>query len=246
MLSPWIIAAPTASNDVIVLNDEILAREGESTGAGDNWQTFSDVKTNSLGDYAMIGDTDAASASDGYLAFNDALVVREGDTIGGGFTLTGNASAVGLNDVGQVGAIWNSNMGDVLFVLTPNRAGAPTLDILAKVGDPVDLDGDGTDDATITDFNASTIIAPGLDLPRQCRVCARVDVEDASGAEFVAIVCVPLPAAPDLANLDGVNGVNGADLAVLLGGWGAAGIADLNCDGTVDAADLAILLGSWG
>ena len=37
-----------------------------------------------------------------------------------------------------------------------------------------------------------------------------------------------------------------AGLGALLGAWGAAGIADLNRDGTVDGVDLGVLLGSWG
>ncbi len=47
-------------------------------------------------------------------------------------------------------------------------------------------------------------------------------------------------------NVDGV--VNGADLAILLGAWGACTgcPADLNTDGLVNGADLAILLGAWG
>ncbi len=44
-------------------------------------------------------------------------------------------------------------------------------------------------------------------------------------------------------NADGV--VNGADLSILLGDWGGAGIADLNGDGTVDGADLSTLLADW-
>jgi hypothetical protein len=41
--------------------------------------------------------------------------------------------------------------------------------------------------------------------------------------------------------------IDGADIAVLLGAWGASGgSADLNSDDLVDAADLTILLSSWG
>lgn len=40
--------------------------------------------------------------------------------------------------------------------------------------------------------------------------------------------------------------VDAADLAILLGAWGQAGIGDLDDSGVVDAADLAILLGAWG
>lgn len=39
---------------------------------------------------------------------------------------------------------------------------------------------------------------------------------------------------------------DGADLAILLGGWGEAGLTGLDGDGTTDGADVAILLGGWG
>ncbi len=49
---------------------------------------------------------------------------------------------------------------------------------------------------------------------------------------------------PGDVDLDGI--VNGADLAALLGLWGAhAGRGDLNFDGAVSAADLAIVLSGW-
>jgi hypothetical protein len=49
-------------------------------------------------------------------------------------------------------------------------------------------------------------------------------------------------------DLNGDSVINAADLALLLGAWGASAgnLADINADGTVDAADLALLLGSWG
>jgi len=47
-------------------------------------------------------------------------------------------------------------------------------------------------------------------------------------------------------DLNGDGTVNGADLALLLGNWGNAGVGDLNGDGTVNGADLALLLGNWG
>lgn len=51
-----------------------------------------------------------------------------------------------------------------------------------------------------------------------------------------------------LADIDSDGDVDGADLATLLGAWGACGAsctADLDCSGSIDAADLAVLLGSW-
>lgn len=52
-------------------------------------------------------------------------------------------------------------------------------------------------------------------------------------------------------DLDGDGDVDAADLAILLGNWGACADpedcpADLDGDGAVGASDLAILLGSWG
>ena len=56
---------------------------------------------------------------------------------------------------------------------------------------------------------------------------------------------VPAEASPDL---DGNGTVNGADLAILLGAWGACEgcPADLDANGQVNGADLAVLLGAWG
>ncbi len=50
-----------------------------------------------------------------------------------------------------------------------------------------------------------------------------------------------------VADLSGDNAVSGADLAILLGAWGACSAceADLDCSGAVDAGDLAVLLGAW-
>ncbi len=58
------------------------------------------------------------------------------------------------------------------------------------------------------------------------------------------------PLAPSvLGDLNGDQAVDGADLAMLLGEWGASCKdcpADLDGDGLIDAADLALLLGNWG
>ena len=40
--------------------------------------------------------------------------------------------------------------------------------------------------------------------------------------------------------------VNGADLGMLLAGWGAGGIGDLDGNGAINGADLGLLLAAWG
>jgi probable HAF family extracellular repeat protein len=48
-------------------------------------------------------------------------------------------------------------------------------------------------------------------------------------------------------DIDGDGSVGPADLALVLGGWGAAkGPADVDGDGAVGPADLALVLGAWG
>ncbi|MBX3354683.1 MAG: hypothetical protein KF724_03175 [Phycisphaeraceae bacterium] len=57
------------------------------------------------------------------------------------------------------------------------------------------------------------------------------------------------PQVPCAADLTGDGQVSGADIAIMLGAWGACSPpcpADINKDGSVNGADLAILLGAWG
>ena len=58
-------------------------------------------------------------------------------------------------------------------------------------------------------------------------------------------VAAVAPSSPCAGDFNGDGSRDAADLAVLLGAWGAAG-GDLNGDGTTDAADLAALLSGWG
>ena len=68
-----------------------------------------------------------------------------------------------------------------------------------------------------------------------------------AGASWTGEICLRgVPVTPGDIDLNGI--VDAADLAMLLGGWGACGgscAADFNGDGTVGAADLAILLNNW-
>lgn len=237
-----LLSSSAATNDALVANYEIVAREGVTSFGGELIQNLGEMKTNNGATFVYSGDTNGVAATDGFLTRNDTALVREGDVIDG-YTLTGNASAVGLNDLEQIGAIWGTTVGKILFVMTPTNGGYDTQ-VLMATGDAVDVNDDGITDGTIVDFNASTATSPSLDLPRQCRVCANVDVQFESGI-FEAIVCATLPAGPGLADLTGDGFVNGADLAIVLGGWGGVGVADITCDGVVDGADLGIVLGGW-
>ena len=60
------------------------------------------------------------------------------------------------------------------------------------------------------------------------------------------ITCAPAAQCP--ADIDGSGTIDAADLAAVLGAWGACSgcAADVNGSGTVDASDLAAVLGGWG
>lgn len=67
--------------------------------------------------------------------------------------------------------------------------------------------------------------------------------------DSAAVIVATVPSlCPGDFNDDGV--INGADLATLLGAWGACQdefcAADLNFDGIVNGADMALMLGAWG
>ena len=71
-------------------------------------------------------------------------------------------------------------------------------------------------------------------------------------AIVVLAACAALAVAP-VARAQGCTGdlngdgvVTGADLGLLLGNWGRAGIGDIDGNGFVDGADLGALLGAWG
>ncbi|MBU3728634.1 MAG: hypothetical protein FGM37_05225, partial [Phycisphaerales bacterium] len=71
----------------------------------------------------------------------------------------------------------------------------------------------------------------------------------ARATRIVEVVTGPPPqCAADLDSTgDSADVVDGQDLSVLLGSWGATGIAaDINGDGIVDSTDLTYLLGAWG
>lgn len=77
------------------------------------------------------------------------------------------------------------------------------------------------------------------------RICCSVTPSDGTVDGPGSSISVLIAGAPGDVNGDGL--VNGADLAIVLGSWGACSCcaADRNDDGVVDGADIAIVLGNW-
>ena len=116
--------------------------------------------------------------------------------------------------------------GDTIFTGTP----ANQLTLIGSTGQ----NGDGGNTGLNPD---GTLVIRAGDTQSQIFAIARIRL--GAGAASCA------------GDFNGDGTVDGADLATLLGGWGAcppksACPADLNGDGEVNGADLAILLGNWG
>jgi hypothetical protein len=75
----------------------------------------------------------------------------------------------------------------------------------------------------------------------------RFESREASANQPLLVVNY-LPPSNRPADLNSSGAVDGADLAILLGQWGAGASspADLTDDGVVNGGDLAVLLGDWG
>ncbi|MBZ0114101.1 MAG: hypothetical protein K8J08_16675 [Thermoanaerobaculia bacterium] len=166
-----ILRTDDPSNDAHVVVDALpVARESDPTGDGDSWATFGLEAINNQGDYLVSGTTDAPSSQDHILVYNGSVVVREGQQLGG-ITLNADSFVDGLalNNLGEAVVLWRSPGKELLYhsCSASNLAGAK---ILARTGDPLDFDGDGVEDATLTDFVANTVLGQGLALTDLGRV----------------------------------------------------------------------------
>lgn len=200
----------TTDDDHVYVDGAFVAREASPTGSGDNWDNFDSMSINDSGNYLFSGDTDGATTSDEFIAYDGVIALREGDTIGG-VTLTSGASvqALSLDNLGRAVHSWSvSGGGEILFFAADASDLAGTSLPLLATGDSVDVDGDGIGDATVTDFNASGIIGPGLSLAEGDRVFVEVDLDFGMG-DVEAIISIGLPAALVINEIDyAQNGVD--------------------------------------
>ncbi|HYF15232.1 MAG TPA: hypothetical protein VD971_09200, partial [Phycisphaerales bacterium] len=165
----------------------LIARAGQPTGQGDNWQNFSHYGVNNGGNHVISGDTDGVAATDAFIAYNGAIGVREGATLGGR-VLGGSINALSINNNNDVAFIWSlaTPTGEGLF--RAENGGVGTAQLIAQTGDLLDTDGDGAADWTLADFNASGAIAPGLDLPDSGDIFVNVDLTPIGGGTNVEAI----------------------------------------------------------
>ncbi len=206
-------------------------------------ETFEDNLFNVPGVTANAGvsvigpgfNTDSVDADDGAIdgsGTNGRSMFSNGQV---GVTYTFDAAVLGGLPT-HAGIVWTDGDGTVLF-----EAFGPGDVLLGSVG-PAALPDDDFFGGTAEDRFFGVIDAGGI---------AKIKITNTSGGIEVDHLQFSFggscTATPDI---NGDRHVDAADLALLLGGWGAcpAGCceADFDDDGVVSAADLAILLGAWG
>lgn len=156
MMNELDLATGSTANDIVVYIDGAIAvQEGQPTGDGDNWAgNFDRMSINNSGDWLLSGDTDGDAGTDEFIAYNGTIVIREGDVIDG-ITLASAASVrfVALDNLGEAVHAWGVSGGaEHVFFACDGSDLATTSQILFSTGDEVDLDDNGTADATITDL----------------------------------------------------------------------------------------------
>jgi len=180
-------------NEHVYLDGGFVAQEGGATGQGDNWSTFDIVAVNNFGKYIFTGDTDGVTSTDEFLAYNGSIVVREGDSLDG-HTLTSGYTlrAASINNLNQVVHMWGSGTEERLFFA--NASNLANSIQLVQTGDEIDVDGDGTSDFLLTDFQASTVIGPGLSLAEDGWVYLETEmIPIGGGTEVEGIIGIRVP-----------------------------------------------------
>ncbi len=152
-----------------------------------------------------------------------------------GVVITFDAAILGSLPT-EAGIVWTDGAGPTLF-----EAWGPGNVLIGTIG-PVAIADSFINGQTAEDRFFGVRDPGGIAKIRISNSLGGIEVD-----HFQYTISVGCPTSTDI-NGDGV--VNGADLAILLGAWGACPAtgccsADLDESGTVDAADLALLLGAW-
>ncbi len=158
-IHPLDMVGSTGTDGFLYVDGSLVAREGDPNGSGiDNWDNFDFVSINNSGAYLFTGDTDGDTATDEFIAYNGAIILREGDTVDGltldpGFAARG----AGINNLGQAVFGFGSGSVEHLFFACDASDLQGTGRLVLSTGDDVDLDGNGTGDATVSDLPAGLV-----------------------------------------------------------------------------------------
>lgn len=187
------IVTGAGNQQVVAVDDMIVARVGEPADEEVNWQAFNLVAIDNDGNSAWTGNTDADAAANAFLAYNGEIVIREGDTVAGVPLVSGSTvRMLSLDDNGNMLFMAGSTATDetVFYSCDPANALTNAVYVIAY-DDELDLDGDGAGDSIhVRDFEAS-VSDPQRGLGNNGMIYLEVQFEGGSADE--GILRIPTP-----------------------------------------------------
>ncbi|MCG3126935.1 MAG: hypothetical protein CHACPFDD_01790 [Phycisphaerae bacterium] len=229
--------ANTAIDLILAVDDDIVLQEGSPVaGSGVTLADIFFTRMLTNGDWFSRGDD---PSDNDWAVRNGVLVAKTGDEIAAGEHWTAVFSAFTGNRLGDWLLAGSTDIGDANTdnVLTLNG----TL-VLAREGDALDVDGDGSfdDDAFIASFQPNDMFLTD-DMKVYMLLTLRNSAGSGIGDAFVRLA-IPSACNPCDTNCDGsVNGFDIDPLVELLTGGGtpcSSCAGDVNADGSVNGFDV--------
>jgi hypothetical protein len=187
----------TANDGFVYVDGSLVAREtGPAAGgeSGENWDNFDLVSINNSGNYLFSGDTDGSVLTDEFIAYNGTIIIREGQILDGiALTSTSSVQGLAINNRNQAVHLWQVSGTDEHLFYANNAARLNDSVKVLSIGDTLDVDGDGSGDYTVTDFNATNSMRYNAWLAEDGYLFVHVDIDDGGGPKD-AIIRISLPA----------------------------------------------------
>ncbi|MBL9002410.1 MAG: hypothetical protein JNK25_14870 [Phycisphaerae bacterium] len=238
----------------VLYNGSIIAEDGQPLPGDpdEGWENFSGVGVNNDGDTLIWGDFITASQTDNFIAVNRVPAVREGDTVDGITIPSGSTvRAASISNIGTAAYIWSfSTTNRVLFHGNIADLRGTSIKVV-RIGDLLDLDGDGIGDLTVRDLPETTTTTSAMDLGDDGYLYTSITVSDigqTATRKIIAKFCpgcsTACPPCPADFNQDG--GVDGSDVEAFYVVWESGeGCGDVNEDGGVDGGDVETFFARW-
>ncbi|MBX3409703.1 MAG: hypothetical protein KF859_07430 [Phycisphaeraceae bacterium] len=241
-------------NNAVISNGQIIAEQGEPIIGTDpliGWENFTGVGINDLGKTLIFGDALEDITRDAFVAYDLVPTIFEGDTVDG-ITLTSPAlpRAASVNNSGMVLHVWQiQNSGNRVLFYGDGADLRGTSVKVVRIGDHLDLDGDGIGDVQVRDVPATTTTTPGYDLGDDGAIYAQLVISDIGQTptrNAIVRFCPGCTETPCVADFNQDGGVDGADVEAFFIAWEAGdGSADVNQDGGIDGSDVEFFFIQW-
>lgn len=220
----------------VVTGNTYLIRVGGYLGAGGPGEiefTFAGILNDGCGGATLIGDGAIAFSTAGATTSEPPLPKLCDEGFGLAF----------VND------IWFRYVATCTGEVTVSTCGTASYDTrLAAYDGRCPVDSQGNLLACNDDFEGCAGFSSQLAFDAVCgnEYIIRVGGFAVSGTGTLTVSCAGKCPNACPTDLNGDGQTDGADLGILLGGWGGAGIADISGNGLVDGEDLGLILGAWG